>query len=111
MSPQTPVGWPELEIFQQWANPADPPDSACTQTTTAKGLRTNHAVSRPVPTVACFVPGLKQGSPFRISLHSWEPPVATRSTKAITPKESTAYFEARVLLDGSCVACAKPSMQ
>ncbi|MCJ1348986.1 hypothetical protein MMC31_007219 [Peltigera leucophlebia] len=104
MSPQTQVGWPELEIFKQRTNDAESLDSAQTKDTTPQGLHTNHAVSRQVPTVACFVPGLKQGSPFRISLHSWEPPVATRSTKAIASKESMAYFEARVLLDGSCVA-------
>lgn len=111
MSPQTQVGWPELEIFKQRTNDAESLDSAQTKDTTPQGLHTNHAVSRQVPTVACFVPGLKQGSPFRISLHSWEPPVATRSTKAIASKESMAYFEARVLLDGSCVAYASPSMQ
>lgn len=64
----------------------------------------------PSPTLTCFVPNLQNGHPFRVSLHSWEPPVPTRTTKALAATQNrVAYFEARVLLDGLCVAYAEAS--
>lgn len=59
----------------------------------------------PAPTLTCFVPNLENGHPFRVSLHSWEPPVPTPTTEAMAvAQDRVARFEARVLLDGICVA-------
>ena len=59
----------------------------------------------PSPTVTSFIPNLPLGHPFRVSLHSWEPPVATRATTAMAVNQNReVHFEARVLLDGICVA-------
>lgn len=80
-------------------------DSTQIQTATGQGFSaTQMAMPRQVPTVACFVPNLHHGCPFRVSLHSWQPPVASRATKTIAPLDAMVYFEARVLLDGVCVA-------
>ena len=61
-------------------------------------------VTRPLPTVSCYIPSLPQGTPFRVSLHSWSMPIATRATASMVSPESSVWFEARVLLDGICTA-------
>ena len=61
-------------------------------------------VRTPLPTVTCFIPSILPGSPFRVSLHSWSTPTVSRDTLAKSPQESTVGFEAKVLLDGVCVA-------
>ena len=53
-----------------------------------------------VPSVTCFITSLEHGTPFRISVHSWQKPVASSILRAYkTPEEKTA-FEARVYVDG-----------
>ena len=64
----------------------------------------DHAAIRQLPVVACFVPNLPHECPFRVSLHSWTPPFANRNTYDVAPHNDSVYFEARVLLDGVCVA-------
>lgn len=61
-------------------------------------------VRAPLPTVTCFIPSILPGSPFRVSLHSWSTPTVSRETVARAPQEITVGFEAKVLLDGVCVA-------
>lgn len=61
-------------------------------------------VTRPLPTVSCYIPSLPHGTPFRVSLHSWSMPIATRATASMVSPESSVWFEARVLLDGICTA-------
>lgn len=61
-------------------------------------------VRAPLPTVSCFIPSILPGSPFRVSLHSWSTAVVSRETVARAPQESMVGFEAKVLLDGVCVA-------
>ena len=63
-------------------------------------------VRAPLPTVSCFIPSILPGSPFRVSLHSWSTPTVSRETVARAPEESMIGFEAKVLLDGICVAYA-----
>lgn len=62
------------------------------------------SVTHPLPTVSCFVPSLLPGSPLRVSLHSWATPVASRATQAMAAHGNSAWFEAKVLLDGVCTA-------
>ena len=57
-----------------------------------------------MPTVSCFIPSILPGSPFRVSLHSWSAPSVSRETVARAPQESMVGFEAKVLLDGVCIA-------
>lgn len=90
-----------IELTFLKKNSEDPPQI---QTITSHGYTSEHVVPRLMPTVACFIPNLAHGIPFRISLHSWEPPAATHATKALAIHGSTICFEARVLLDGICVA-------
>jgi len=61
-------------------------------------------VTHPLPTVSCFVPSLLPGTPFRVSIHSWTSPVASRATQAMADHGNQVWFEARVLLDGTCTA-------
>ena len=44
------------------------------------------------------------GSPLKVSIHSWEPPVVSPETQASARDGDKVYFEARVLVDGLCVA-------
>lgn len=62
------------------------------------------AVTHPLPTVSSYIPSLLNGTPFRVSLHSWAAPVPSRATKAMAHDESMVYYEAKVLLDGICTA-------
>ena len=58
-----------------------------------------------LPTVSCFIPSILPGSPFRVSLHSWSTPTVSRETAAGSSQDGVAGFEAKVLLDGVCIAC------
>ena len=73
-----------------------------------QGFPTYHEKPRQMPTVACFIPNLHHGCPFRVSLLRWQPPIASRTLQAMAPLEQMIRFEARVLLDGICVAWVKP---
>lgn len=79
------------------------PDSAHLQ-----GFPVYHEKPHRVPTVACFIPNLHHGCPFRVSLLRWQPPIASRKLQAMAPSEEMILFEARVLLDGMCVAYVDP---
>ena len=49
------------------------------------------------------------GSPFKVSIHSWEAPIASPDTVTLAQQADWIWFEARVLLDGFCVACVHRS--
>ncbi|KAL9000999.1 MAG: hypothetical protein Q9169_000483 [Polycauliona sp. 2 TL-2023] len=68
---------------------------------TASNLTANPVAQRQSPIVTCFVPSLQHGCPFRVSLHSWQEPEASRGTQALTSANDKVFFEARVLLDGA----------
>ncbi|ESZ99513.1 hypothetical protein SBOR_0078 [Sclerotinia borealis F-4128] len=54
-----------------------------------------------LPTVTCFVPSLAAGEPFRISIHSWQNPEASRYMHQISSRHAEhVMFEARVFVDG-----------
>ena len=44
------------------------------------------------------------GSPLKVSIHSWEAPIASPDTVTLAQQADWIWFEARVLLDGFCVA-------
>ncbi|KAF5875386.1 uncharacterized protein Bfra_003840 [Botrytis fragariae] len=54
-----------------------------------------------LPTVTCFIPSLAAGEPFRISIHSWQNPEASRYVQHISGRYAEhVMFEARVFVDG-----------
>ncbi|APA09213.1 hypothetical protein SS1G_14270 [Sclerotinia sclerotiorum 1980 UF-70] len=54
-----------------------------------------------LPTVTCFVPSLPAGESFRISIHSWQNPEASRYIHQISSRHAeNVLFEARVFVDG-----------
>ncbi|MCJ1320939.1 hypothetical protein MMC15_006280 [Xylographa vitiligo] len=63
-----------------------------------------HVASPQVPIVACFLPNQTDGNPFRVSLHSWEHPNPSQALQVVTQHGKTICYEARVFIDGLCVA-------
>ncbi|KAL2050234.1 hypothetical protein ABVK25_009461 [Lepraria finkii] len=61
-------------------------------------------VTRPLPTVSCYIPSLPNDTPFRVSLHSWATPQPSRATLSMSSPENVILYEARVWVDGICVA-------
>lgn len=57
-----------------------------------------------VPIVACFLADQADGSPFRVSVHSWERPSPSPALQIVTQHGKTICFEARVFVDGLCIA-------
>ena len=58
-----------------------------------------------LPTMTCFMPGLRPGTPFNISLHCWQNPDISQFTKNnFSEHLNLTRFEARVLVDGHLVA-------
>ncbi|KAM0203070.1 hypothetical protein ACHAPI_001242 [Fusarium lateritium] len=58
-----------------------------------------------LPTVTCFVPSLKAGTPFRISIHSWKPIV-----RQLVEDGECPVFEFKLFIDGDLVASiSKPN--
>ncbi|KAF4999568.1 hypothetical protein FGRMN_2316 [Fusarium graminum] len=52
-----------------------------------------------LPAVTCFVPSLKPGTPFRISVHSWRRPIVRQLADSECPG-----FEFRLFIDGDLVS-------
>jgi hypothetical protein len=57
-----------------------------------------------LPTMTCFIPGLPPGTPFNISLHSWNVPTLSSYTQTYSSHPEHAEIEARVFIDGRQVA-------
>ena len=68
-----------------------------------------NAVTRPVPIVSCYISSLAIGCPFRVSVHSWDTPTATPAARSMAHHEGMAIFEAKVLIDGTCIAYVNES--
>lgn len=81
-------------------------DPASNQTANLNGHPGSYSLGMPryLPTVASFVPNIPLGSPLKISIHCWEAPVASPDTATLAQQPDWIWFEARVLLDGICVA-------
>ncbi|KAI9682179.1 MAG: hypothetical protein M1817_000233 [Caeruleum heppii] len=57
-----------------------------------------------LPTVAGFIANLAAGHPFRVSVHHWAKPRPSPAVKELTTTSDVVLWEARVLIDGRCVA-------
>ncbi|KAL8729641.1 MAG: hypothetical protein Q9166_004590 [cf. Caloplaca sp. 2 TL-2023] len=89
-----------LQEFKTTCHVSYDPDPIGTNDSTPSNLSANPVAQRQLPIVTCFVPSLEYGCPFRVSLHSWQEPEASRGTLALTSPKDGVFFEARVLLDG-----------
>ena len=63
-----------------------------------------------LPTVNCFVPSLAPGTPFQISIHSWNTPTISQFTKSYSKHVNDVKFETRLFIDGRLVAYVVPSL-
>jgi hypothetical protein len=57
-----------------------------------------------VPIVTSFVASLERHSPFRISIHSWKKPTASRILQSYKMRDERVMFEARIYIDGALQA-------
>ncbi|KAI9817243.1 MAG: hypothetical protein M1827_001356 [Pycnora praestabilis] len=57
-----------------------------------------------LPTLTTFVPNLEQGTPFRVSIHSWHTPHPSLDTEKLMHRGDKIVFEARCIVDGRFVA-------
>ena len=61
-----------------------------------------------VPTMTCFVPSLRPGTPFNISIHCWGTLEISPFARAYSEHADLVRFEARILIDGRMVAFVLP---
>ncbi|KAK3321922.1 hypothetical protein B0H66DRAFT_183337 [Apodospora peruviana] len=57
-----------------------------------------------LPVMTCFVPSIKAGLPFQISIHCWGTPEISHFTRTYSKHTDLVKFEARILVDGRLVA-------
>lgn len=57
-----------------------------------------------VPTVCCFVPSLRAGTPFQVSVHSWKHPPVSHFTRSYTTFVDSVMYQARLFIDGRLVS-------
>ncbi|KAL4961215.1 uncharacterized protein BDV14DRAFT_127829 [Aspergillus stella-maris] len=57
-----------------------------------------------LPVLTTFIPSLPANSAFRVSIHSWEQPHASRLMESLLQPDDTSMFEVRIFVDGLCVA-------
>jgi hypothetical protein len=55
------------------------------------------------PVLTSFIPSLLPDSAFRVSIHSWERPRASRAIESMTRSGEPVIFEVQVLIDGVSV--------
>lgn len=53
-----------------------------------------------VPTLTCFIPSLDAGHPFRLSIHSWDPPKMSKLMAYLKPSPDRVAFETKLYFDG-----------
>lgn len=57
-----------------------------------------------MPVLTSFIPTQPKDSPFRVSIHSWEKPRPSRLIEGLMQPDDMLLYEARVFIDGDCVA-------
>ncbi|KAL3472442.1 hypothetical protein BJX99DRAFT_272941 [Aspergillus californicus] len=57
-----------------------------------------------LPVLTTFIASLPAHNPFRVSVHSWDQPHASRLMESLLQPDEASLFEVRVLVDGLCVA-------
>ena len=55
---------------------------------------------RQVPVVTCFVATQLDGTSFKASVHSWEPPVLSERMAVMAQQGKHPCYEARIIIDG-----------
>lgn len=60
--------------------------------------------SRQIPILTTFIPSLARGTAFRISIHNWDKPKPSRLIESMMQPDDVLLYEARVFVDGECVA-------
>jgi hypothetical protein len=60
-----------------------------------------------LPTMTSFIPSLKPGAPFRISIHCWHNPELSRYIQTLKKASDNVVFEARLFVDGRIVGQAQ----
>ena len=65
-----------------------------------------------LPVMNCWIPSLATGTPFRISVHSWNPPELSQYLRRHYHDHlGDIKFEVRVLINGIEIACVSPQLQ
>jgi 1-acyl-sn-glycerol-3-phosphate acyltransferase len=57
-----------------------------------------------IPILTSFIPSLDRDTPYRISIHNWDKPRPSRVIESLMLPDDVLLYEARVFVDGSCVA-------
>ncbi|KAJ5389234.1 uncharacterized protein N7496_000302 [Penicillium cataractarum] len=57
-----------------------------------------------IPILTSFIPTMPRDSRFRVSIHSWEHPRPSRLIESLMQPDDVLLYEARVFVDGNCVA-------
>ncbi|PWY78150.1 hypothetical protein BO94DRAFT_626729 [Aspergillus sclerotioniger CBS 115572] len=57
-----------------------------------------------LPVLTTFVPSLRQNTPFRVSVHSWQKPTPSRLMESLLQPDDAVLFEVRIFIDGLCVS-------
>ncbi|KKK12891.1 hypothetical protein ARAM_004952 [Aspergillus rambellii] len=57
-----------------------------------------------LPVLTTFIPSMATNTPFRVSVHCWDQPQPSRFMESLLQPDDVLLFEARVFVDGLCVA-------
>jgi hypothetical protein len=57
-----------------------------------------------IPILTSFIPSLARGTAFRVSIHNWDKPKPSRLIESMMQPDDVLLYEARVFIDGECVA-------
>ncbi|PKY00636.1 hypothetical protein P168DRAFT_313405 [Aspergillus campestris IBT 28561] len=57
-----------------------------------------------LPVLTTFIPSLPHNTPFRVSIHSWDKPRASRLMETMLQPDDSLLFEIRIFIDGLCVS-------
>ncbi|KAI9825644.1 MAG: hypothetical protein M1832_000988 [Thelocarpon impressellum] len=95
-----------IQDFKAMCHVLQDPESAQLQAGVTQNLPfpIDHVIPLQLPTVVGFVASLPEGSPFRISIHSWEAPEWTDATVNLLTVDDKVAYEARIIVDGRVLA-------
>ncbi|KAI9849984.1 MAG: hypothetical protein M1838_006210 [Thelocarpon superellum] len=95
-----------IQEFNTGCHVLQDPESSKLQAVITQNLPfpVDQVIPIPLPTIVSFIPNLPKGFPFRISVHSWDNPRPSPGLESMMTKNDKVLFEARVTIDGRCVA-------
>lgn len=82
-------------------------DSPYLQNPDILGLNAFYGVlgsQKQIPILTSFIPSLASNTPFRVSIHNWDKPKPSRLIESLMQPDDVLLYEARVFMDGDCVA-------